>query len=192
MSRIGHVGPRHPLCPECGYDLVATVAENGRTCPECGYAFELDEVRREVREDDWTVARGLRRAFFVLGARLVVSLAAWGLLVLVVDLLYGWLVTPGSGMIGFSILITLCVVLATAGGIMGDKIVRRLDEYAGFQSLLLYFAAIVTVLLAMTGGTTLVDLMRPLSVVNDPRVIVFIGGSVATVWIIRCALVDED
>ena len=44
--------------------------------------------------------------------------------------------------------------------------------------------------LIQKSGTALVDLMRPIGVAPT-GIIAFIAGSVATVWIIRCALVDE-
>ena len=165
------------------------MAENGRTCPECGYAFDLFELRREVRPGDWTLGRGLRKAAGVLAIRGLVCMLVWVLVVLVVDLLYVLLV-PGQGMIGLAIMISLCVAFAIGGGVVGDRIGRQLDEIAGFQSTMLVAAAVLTCWVALAGGTLLVDLMRPINVA-PAGIIAFIAGSVATVWIIRCALVSE-
>ena len=46
------------------------------------------------------------------------------------------------------------------------------------------------VAIGYVGGTVLVDVMRPITVAPT-GIIAFIAGSVATVWIIRCALAAE-
>ena len=64
----------HPLCPDCGYDLLGSVDARRRVCPECGYEFTLDELSRRGRTGDWTPAHGYRRAVTVLLVKSLVSL----------------------------------------------------------------------------------------------------------------------
>ena len=58
---------RHPLCPACGYDLVASIAAKKRVCPECGETFTLEDVNWERRAGDWTLTK----------ATLLAGRAAW-------------------------------------------------------------------------------------------------------------------
>jgi uncharacterized protein (DUF983 family) len=39
----------HPLCPGCGYDLVATVHAGRPVCPECGCDYRAIERERQPR-----------------------------------------------------------------------------------------------------------------------------------------------
>ena len=64
----------HPLCPECKYDLIATVEAGRRICPECGYEFEMYELRGEKRPGDWTFQIGLRNTVISLILRSLVIL----------------------------------------------------------------------------------------------------------------------
>jgi predicted RNA-binding Zn-ribbon protein involved in translation (DUF1610 family) len=77
VSRIGHTTSRHPLCPSCGYDLVATIDAGKRICPECGEAFELHDVIRAARPGDWTLARGIGRLLLRLAWRGAIALVVW-------------------------------------------------------------------------------------------------------------------
>ena len=95
-SRIGHTSRRHPLCPHCGYDLVATVADEGRVCPECGREFRREELPRAPAPDEWTPARGLLRLVLAVTVRSAVCLPAWVGLLVLASILCAWGDRAGS------------------------------------------------------------------------------------------------
>jgi hypothetical protein len=169
---------------------VATVAEDRRTCPECGYLFEPLELSRQALPGDWTLWRGLRRLAIVLMIRGLFCLVAWSILILLVDLTVAGAVQPNSSVLGLAIMIGLCALVGFAGGVVGDRIALRLGEIAGFQSIFVTSAAIATAWIVIVAGTMLVELLHPISVSN-PSVLVFIGGGIAMVWIMRAALAEE-
>jgi hypothetical protein len=139
MTRIGFVGRRHPLCPWCGYDLVSTVADCGRTgrCPECGETFERHELTWEVLSDDWTVVRGLRRLMLVLLGRSLVAVALWSGLLWALAASVNGLQQHVSAWTGSALGIVAGIVALTAGGVVGSTLARGIEERAGFTSTLI-------------------------------------------------------
>jgi ribosomal protein S27AE len=159
VSRIGHFSRRHPICPRCGYDLVATIAAERRTCPECGYEFELGELRRSTAPGDWTPARGLGRLVIVVMLRSAACLVAWMALLILCSMLCGWLATVVSR----SVLVVVwlgcgCLVLVS-GAVVGAVVGRRIDELAGFRSPALLAAPIIAAAAAIAGGAALATIL---------------------------------
>jgi len=142
MSRIGQTSTRHPLCPNCGYDLVATVDAGGTVCPECGYAFELHELGREVRPDDWTLARGLRRLALALGVRVVACFIGFTAILWAADALINALGPKVPMGMKVMLIFVAAVTIFTAGGGVGHILARDAEERAGFVSPLL--AVVIT------------------------------------------------
>ena len=101
----------HPLCPDCGYDLLGTVAGGTRICPECGASFTLAELAQGPKEI-WTMAKGYRRAVTVLAVRSLVCLGVCtGLAMLVTPALYTppyWGVVLILSIAGFGLGLVLC------------------------------------------------------------------------------------
>ena len=90
VSRIGHLSKRHPTCPECGYDLVGTVADQGHVCPECGCAFTRAELQQTPAPDEWTPMRGLRRFVILVAIRSAACFPAWVGLLVLASVLCAW------------------------------------------------------------------------------------------------------
>jgi hypothetical protein len=122
---------RHPLCPHCHYDVVATISQESMTCPECGMEFDADDVDCEIRAHDWTPPRGFRVAFRVIGIRSLIAFTAvftlTALAILCVHLKWRMEV---------SVLISV-----VEGGAVGAILSRNLNERAGFASSLLTITA---------------------------------------------------
>ncbi len=142
---MGHVGPRHHLCPGCGYDLVATLAAHGRRCPECGYEFEMHELVPETREGDWTPWRGVRSASRVLLVKGALGAAAWALVLTL---------NHHLALSGFPRLLVGLAVLAT-GAAVGWVLAHRIDEHLGFAGLGVAAALTCFAMLVLGLGTTI-------------------------------------
>ena len=116
----------HPLCPDCGYDLLGTVAGGGRVCPECGVSFTLAELA-EGRTETWTPAKGYRRAATVLAVRSLVCLpVCTGLAMLVTPALYSppyWGAVLILSIAGFALGFILCFNLSAHTGLSGPMLV---------------------------------------------------------------------
>ncbi|MHC4966832.1 MAG: hypothetical protein ACYTGE_18240 [Planctomycetota bacterium] len=181
-SRIGHTSRRHPLCPHCGYDVVATVAERGRACPECGGELDPSELRRAALPGDWTPARGLRRLVIVVAARAAVCLVAWTAVLVLCPLLCGWLSTAAPGAVHFVVRLA-CGALALLGGaVIGAVVGRRMDEVAGFRLPLLPLVPVIGAAVAILGGAALATIMGH-TALCDPRLL-GVACCLATVWIV--------
>ena len=175
---------RHPHCPECRYDLVATVDAGRRTCPECGYEFELDELHGEKRPGDWTPLVGLRRAAVYLLLRVMVLLPVWAGVI--------WVCTPLLRMFPLRIgsLGGMAILMAIPGMIVGHVLGLGLTEKAGFQSFLLTVMAGVAAVGVVYGGFVLSGLSRPLSgwVVGFSMVSAM---AFAIAWVVKRTLLDD-
>jgi hypothetical protein len=175
---------RHPLCPGCKYDLVATVQANRRVCPECGYEFEMYELSGEKRPGDWTFGIGLRRAFIFLLVRSLLILPVWVAIVcLVMPLLSMFPVSIGA-------FAGIAIILALPGCMIGYLLGSKLSEYAGFQSMLLGIVAGFFALGVILGGVILAQFLKPMSGWQGS----FMAISTtlfAIAWIIRATMLDD-
>ena len=141
-----HAGPRHPLCPSCGYDLVATTRRGGRVCSECGCEFELHELKREVRPGEWTESVGVRRLALSLCIRSLFSVAIWSCWLLVLSLLSLNSVVHGLGVLAITVLL---------GVIMGQVLWRGLRDRCGFDGPLPAAAAVFALISVLTAGAVI-------------------------------------
>ena len=152
---------RHPLCPECGYDLVATVDAGHRVCPECGCEFEIGELRQAVLPEDWTAGRGLARASLRLLVRAVPCLLVWTGLLWAVIAVAAWI---SVGRHWFVVLVAylgaLLILVVTSLGI-GRVLAKGMDEEAGVVSIAV--AALVTAFACavIVAGAFAVSLVLP-------------------------------
>lgn len=161
-SQVGHVSAHHPLCPECGYDLVATVESGGRVCPECGFKFELHELRRQVQKGDWTPTRGLMSVLLHLSGRAVPCLALWigvlwGVLALAAHLSAG----RNVRIVAVSYIVGL-LILMTTSVLIGRAMVRRMDEIAGMVSIVVAGIATIATWIVIVAGAIIVSISSPL------------------------------
>jgi hypothetical protein len=159
FSRVGHTSRRHPICPGCGYDLVATIAANRRTCPECGCGFEPNELRRSAAPGDWTPARGLRRLVIAVTVRSVACLVAWMALLVLGSMLCAWLGAVASRGVLVVVWVGCGALVLASGAVVGAVVGRRIDEAAGFRSPLLLAAPIIGAAVAVLGGAALAGTM---------------------------------
>ncbi|TVQ55183.1 MAG: hypothetical protein EA377_03915 [Phycisphaerales bacterium] len=190
MSRIGHTSNRHPLCPECGYDLVATVAQDGRTCPECGYEFEIHELRREVRRDDWTPARGLLNLAKIQGLKAIaLGLIVAGVLGLLQILLEDT-IRQAAGIISIFLLIGLLIVTAIVGGVAGAVLSKDANEQAGMDGIIVAVMGIIITAITITVAVVAVDLTFGFTIAPMTGV-VLIATMVASITLIRRAIFDD-
>ena len=132
MAPLRFQHARHPHCPECGYDLVATVEAERTVCPECGETFEPQDLMRAPRAGDWTVTRGLRTGARMVLVRSLVTGLAWLLLIWGVPTIFGHLAggIPAGFRLGLIVLGGFAMGLA--GGVIGWAIARDWEECAGF------------------------------------------------------------
>ena len=190
MSRIGHTSNRHPLCPECGYDLVATVAQDRRTCPECGREFEIHELRREVRRDDWTPARGLLKLTRIQSLKAIaLGLVFAGVFGLLQILLEG-MIRQTTGIISVFLLIGLLIVTAVVGGIAGAVFSKDANEQAGMDGIVVAVIGIIVTAIMMTAVVVAVDLTFGFTIAPQTGV-VLIATMVASITLIRRAIFDD-
>jgi hypothetical protein len=190
MSRIGHTTQRHPTCPECGYDLVATVDAGRNVCPECGYEFGPQDLVREVRPGDWTPARGYKRAAVVLAVRGIFCLLGW------IGVLYGShalmrAIWPGLGTTGR--LLMLALVGATsmiAGGVIGHVLSRRMDEIAGLSGVLLVAVVSLIAWIVLIVGTIVATILAGISI-GDLAGAAICAAFIATIIIVRSHLIEQ-
>jgi len=119
----------HPLCPDCGYDLVGSVRGGGRVCPECGCDFTIGELARATRQN-WTPAIGYRRA--------VTSMIIKSLIILPVCTGLLWIVTPALSAPRYW---GVVLVLALAGFVLGFIVCRNLVERTGLATPMLGLVA---------------------------------------------------
>ncbi len=172
---------RHPLCPYCRYDLVATVKVGGRVCPECGEDFELHELIREPRPGEWTDTVGLRRLTVSLLVRGVIGLGIWAL----------WL----WGVSGLTINNGIKILAVYAGHVIIGVIVGKvqwkgLRERSGFDGLIPACAAILAAWFTIAVGAALIGLLTPLSTAHAGTA-AFTAAIAALVVILPAAFLDE-
>jgi 4-hydroxybenzoate polyprenyltransferase len=136
----------HPLCPNCGYDLVATIDAGRNVCPECGCEFEGHELKRAVLPEDWTIARGL----------------GWGLALWGIATAAAWLAAGRNWRIAMVTYLVAMLLLLASGAVIGRVLAKNMDEIAGLTSLLV--SGLITAFAwgAIVGGTLIVLALTPL------------------------------
>ena len=142
---------RHPLCPECGYDVSGQITSRRMRCPECGTEFSEGEVRTERRPGDWTPGRGLRRAARMLALRSCLFVPAWGLFV---GSAAPWL-EAGAGIRAFTVMMIL-------GFGVGMVFSYRVVECAGFVSGVVTALAAGACLVALATAVGIAAFVRPI------------------------------
>ncbi|MCZ6836774.1 MAG: hypothetical protein O7G85_13445 [Planctomycetota bacterium] len=177
---------RHPHCPECKYNLIATVEANHLTCPECGYEFELDELWHSKRPGEWSLFIGLRRALMFLFVRsLVMTLFFVGLL---------WITQPLIVMYNFNfhakVLLGMSILFILPGFFIGHTLSKKLSEYAGFQSILLGVIASAFALGVVLGSVMILQQFQYFPGWRGPMIIVS-TSFFAIGWIIRNTFIDD-
>jgi hypothetical protein len=114
------------ICPECRYDLRATVTISGARCPECGARLPFDHLRFSTRPTRAEIANAMVALLVPLLALGVVVLwvlsRSWGWPARLIDLgllaAGWWLVLPIVGVRGVAMrafaatTLSLCIVLA--------------------------------------------------------------------------------
>jgi hypothetical protein len=175
--RLDEKTRRHPLCPRCKYDLVATVQANKRVCPECGHQFTLNELIRAPREGDWTLAIGFRKALLALAARSVLVLPFWAGLV--------WLLAPLVETFPFNTWAMggIAVLFILPGVAMGHAVSRGLNDIAGCQSYLFTTLAVAFELAIVIGGVKIAEIWRPMP--NWGGFVVMTAVFYAALWTLR-------
>ncbi|MDY7110090.1 MAG: hypothetical protein SYC29_15775 [Planctomycetota bacterium] len=162
MARPPKLRRRHPLCPECGYDLVATIDAGRNVCPECGFQFQPHELKHALLPEDWTLGRGLLRAALVLLLRAALCFAGWTALLTGTLLAGAWIATRlGGGWIIFIMLLTMAIIFIAAGAV-GRILAGGMDEIAGFTSPLVSALIALFAWLAIAAGTVLTGLLAPM------------------------------
>ena len=175
---------RHPLCPECGYDLVATIDAGRRICPECGRQFEPHEVKRAVLPEDWTVVRGLRRSAAALALRFLICLVGWVAVVSAILAGSTWIATRVGSRWTLLIMLLAMALIFIAAGVVGRILARNMDEIAGTTSSLISAFITLFAWAAIVLGTLIVGMLVPM---RPPITgsIILIGCSMALVVIIK-------
>ncbi len=163
MSRVGHVTSHHPLCPSCGYDLVAAANDHKIVCPECGSDFEPHELKRRRPSGEWTAWRGLGRATGVLVLRAIPCLIGWAALLWGVTVPAAWLAAGRHGRVVMVIYIVAMLLLAGCATVIGRVMAKNMDEHAGMTSIIVAAMIAAFACLAFVGGTLIVYAVSPLS-----------------------------
>lgn len=179
-----HAGPRHPLCPSCRYDLVATVEQNRRICPECGYEFELDELIHQPRPGEWTVGVVLRRMVLHLAVRGTASLVIWSLWMAAM----GWLLTRWN--MTLPVGIGLAVANVIIGVIIGRVMWGRFYAYIGSDDGVLAAVVIGGAWAAIWLGSLIIGLLGGVSSAEAGFAVVS-GGVAATAVLVKDAFFSE-
>lgn len=169
---------RHPLCPECKYDLIATVEAGRRICPECGYEFEMYELRGEKRQGDWTFQIGLRNTVISLILRSLVILPLWVVIIWV-------MMTYMSNFGRFN-----AIILPLLGIAMGFGFSTRLADHAGFAGNVLLFMPLFFAIGVIIGGVTIVHQIHPLTPYQKLFFSLW-GGIPALLWILKVMVLDD-
>ena len=173
---------RHPLCPHCDYDLIATLAANKRICPECGEGFDLGDLKYEWRQGDWSNAVAARRGLLTLGLRFILAAAlATAFSALAIELMN----------LRLPRILTFLVALAQACAV-GAACSRKLVDQAGFESILLTLGACLMALAASALGylAAVQFVIAPtFTGIAFMHVLVAVAG--AWVWIIHSLLLDQ-
>lgn len=158
MSRLFHdPSRRHPRCPQCHYNLVATIAANKRMCPECGRRFTMSELARAPRAGDWTPVQGLARASGALLIRSIIVLPFWAGFIWLVTPLLNLFPFPGFWMGG---LIGRALIIIIPACVLGHVLSRKLNDKAGMQSVIITGLALVFAIAVIAGGIELAVFFR--------------------------------
>ncbi len=178
---------RHPLCPKCRYDLVATIDANKRICPECGYEFSLNELIRAPREGDWTPATGLRDAAMQVLVRMLMLLPIWAAAYGLISIGIATIPGPGWGMMTIVILVFFMFI---PGMVIGKMIAKELTETAGMVSGALTALAALGAVGVAYGGPMLAHLVYPVSYWYA-SCCGFLASGVALIFVIKDTLVES-
>jgi hypothetical protein len=168
----------HPLCSDCGYDLVGSVRGGGRVCPECGCDYTIGQLARALQQN-WTPAIGYRRA--------VTSLVIKSLIILPVCTGLLWLVTPA---LAASRYWGVVLVLAIAGFVLGYIACLNLVERTGLASPMLGLVAAAFIWLDVLAAAGISHFaFRPLpdlsALYAQMTVAIF-----ASIWILKEVILD--
>jgi hypothetical protein len=177
---------RHPLCPYCQYDLIATVdpfTPRYVRCPECGEGIEPEDFYFEPRPGEWTLSTGLRNCAVSLATRIFMGIIIWSVVLLAMDQLLTAILGP-TGMLS---LWTMLLPLTGGGMLIGWVMYFRLTEHAGFESWLVVWFAFVSACVALHFGHVLGNAMFTLNYLNQGGWSVM-TGVVAMIWIVYLAL----
>ena len=120
---------KHPLCPDCGYDLVGSVHMDKGVCPECGCEYTRRELARTIQQQ-WTPAVGYRRA--------VTSLMVKSLIILPLCTVILCLATPSLYAPPYW---GAVLVLAIAGYVLGFVVCLNLPARTGLAGPMLGLVA---------------------------------------------------
>ena len=175
---------RHPLCPSCGYDLVATIDAGRNVCPECGHEFEPHELKHALLPEDWTLRRGLGRAAAALLLRAVLCLIGWAAVLTGTLLASTWIATRlGGTWIIFTMLLAMGIIFVAAG-VLGRILAKGMDEVAGITSPLI--SALITLFawISIAGGTVIAGVLAPMRP-SMTGSIILIGCVMALVVIVK-------
>ena len=169
----------HPLCPDCGYDLLGSVDARRRVCPECGYEFTLVELSQRGRKGDWTRAPGHRRAVTALLVKSLASLPVCTVLL--------WLVTPALASPPYW---GVVLVLAVAGFVLGFALCVNLAAYAGCVGPWLAVLAMGSAWAIVGAAAGISHWFRPL-----PGLMALYAqmtvGAFASLWIVKAIILDD-
>ena len=169
---------RHPLCPECKYDLIATVDSGRKVCPECGYEFEMYELRGEKRPGDWSFQIGLRNTIISLVIRSLIILPLWAAII--------WIMSTYLANFGrFNL-----IILPFLGMAMGYGFSTKLTDHAGFTGTILMFIAWAFAIAMLIAGVTIVDQFHPLTPYQKFFFSVW-GGLPSVLWILKVMVLDD-
>jgi hypothetical protein len=175
---------RHPLCPDCGYDLVATIDAGRNVCPECGGEFEEQELKRALLPEDWTLPRGLGRAATALLLRAAVCLIGWTAVLTGTLLASTWIATRlGGTWIIFIMLLALGIIFIAAG-VLGRILARGMDEIAGITSPLICALITLFAWISIGAGTVIAGVLAPMRPSMTGSVIL-IGCVMALIVIVK-------
>ncbi|HWB19648.1 MAG TPA: hypothetical protein VG711_05050 [Phycisphaerales bacterium] len=144
---------RHPICPYCDYDLVATVADNRRICPECGESFEPGDLRYQPIPGDFTPAVAFRRTLAAMLVRafksLLVFLPAMGALLLAATL--------GK----YVLLLAVLFVTPFIGVWIGRIFARNLEEVVGYSGIILFITTCASLSVTIITGDFVACMLAP-------------------------------
>lgn len=169
---------RHPLCPECGYDLFGIMTPMTRSivCPECGEELDPRDLLRERRPGEWTIWIGLRAAALSLVIRCLIALP------FVIGSLY---LTHWAGQYVRRMDPTFLVP-----GVIGFFMAKRFSEKAGFESALLFASMAAACMFVTVLGEVIIQSVftMPASARRAPEAetaivaVVLGGGAMYRMW----------
>jgi hypothetical protein len=173
MKRAPPFNPRrrHPLCPYCHYDLIATVADNNRTCPECGAHFNLDELHYQPAESDWSARDALSALMRATALRGCLAVLAWMILAAAANLLGN--IPAMHGLIPL-------IVGAAGGYLIGRILIEGLAGQAGFDSLIVPLTAAAAAFVVVGIAQLLLEVILPFS--SGWSRMILIGSALIVCW----------